>query len=124
MNDDAARLRKALVTAAIPLEVLAQQMLVKPYAEITAGLQSKVIEAVASIRQALSTAPQDQTPAPGSPWIAVSDRKPPKKEDVLVFSNKEVPAIYSAFWEGIRLPEDITHWMPLPQPPQSQEAGK
>jgi hypothetical protein len=47
-------LRGVLVKAAIPLEVLAGQITVKPYAEMTADFQRIIVETVAEIRAALA----------------------------------------------------------------------
>lgn len=67
-------------------------------------------------------------------WISVKDRLPDEEQKVLCFTCDEeiVVADFSHFsydfgelgeWHywGIRPPEFVTHWMPLPQKPESED---
>jgi hypothetical protein len=72
-----------------------------------------------------------------SKWISVKDRLPPLMESVLVsqFKSKIDNDIYVAWieklgiknkpmWQyswccGCYVPKGVTHWMPLPEPPQA-----
>jgi hypothetical protein len=67
-------------------------------------------------------------------WIAFSDRKPQKSGDVLIFTELGCGIAYYVVGEvtplqGDRflythlsgmhtIPQNITHWMPLPDPPK------
>jgi type VI protein secretion system component VasF len=50
-----AELKKVLVEAAIPLEVLAAQINLKPYTEMTLELQNQIIDVVRKIREAIKS---------------------------------------------------------------------
>ena len=61
-------------------------------------------------------------------WISVKDRLPDREVFVLAYSKREEYVImyYTGYyWEGwelsdsdsIQILHDITHWMPLPEPP-------
>lgn len=66
-------------------------------------------------------------------WVMASERLPDKNDTVLVFSANESdssPAIavfYDCNWtewivnSRFLKSSDVTHWMPLPQPPEVQE---
>lgn len=67
-------------------------------------------------------------------WISVKDRLPDEEQKVLCVTCDEeiVIAEFSHFsydfgelgeWHywGIRPPEFVTHWMPLPEPPESED---
>ena len=65
----------------------------------------------------------------GSKWISVGERLPERNTEVLVCDTKED---YVSVWEyigdGLWLgneiiwaTEDITHWMPLPEPPKEEK---
>jgi len=58
-------------------------------------------------------------------WIDVAERMPDDDTNVIVASDTE--AVFSAYWDGDswlspeecrRIRSRITHWMPLPEPPQ------
>lgn len=59
-------------------------------------------------------------------WISVEDRLPEAKELYLVCGNHWIagsrPIITTALWLGDRWDRDslfeITHWMPMPEPPK------
>jgi Protein of unknown function (DUF551) len=65
-----------------------------------------------------------------SEWISVKDRLPEESQDALAFDDCGVihMAIYSP--EGLvyrwhcdtygLYPHEVTHWMPLPEPPKEQ----
>ena len=53
-------------------------------------------------------------------WISVNDRLPDNPDPVLTFSNDIDGCLYRImsprFISGF--PEKVTHWMPLPEPPE------
>lgn len=58
-------------------------------------------------------------------WISVKDKLPNKKQEVICFDGKEVfsgveySEKYGFTWIDLGYtPNDITHWMPLPDPPK------
>lgn len=65
-----------------------------------------------------------------SEWISVEDRLPDELESVLVSRNGNVcnMFLHGGIWKpdgyGIRVThafDDVTHWMPLPEPPSDTE---
>ena len=55
-----------------------------------------------------------------SEWIPVTERLPPDEVRVLAYDGEDV--FESEYWHGgwdWELDADISHWMPLPVPPQS-----
>lgn len=67
-----------------------------------------------------------------SEWISVKDRLPLKGNPVIVFSrywsaNPFIARLRHGEWEGesiLSRPDSVTHWMPLPAPPDREEKGK
>jgi len=77
----------------------------------------------------------------GSPWISVKDRLPPAYDYVLVYAGNSIPCPIGiarndeTAWQPLDSfigacfgdvsfeydSEDITHWMPLPNPPKSND---
>lgn len=55
--------RRALVEAAIPLEVLAGQIATRPYRELSPEVQDGILNAVAHIRAAVTPTPPEKDPA-------------------------------------------------------------
>jgi hypothetical protein len=60
-----------------------------------------------------------------SKWISVKDRLPEKLKDVLVIRMNGEPDIEFLFYDGTWVgdtegKQDVTHWMPLPQPPKGE----
>ena len=71
---------------------------------------------------------KEQAPKFGK-WIRVKDRLPDKDQDVLCYSNKDGGYMFfgyrgyisGEFMEGGSLHiGDVTHWMPLPEPPKGE----
>lgn len=61
-----------------------------------------------------------------SEWISVDERLPQNDDRVLVYIHSErsytmldTDRILDGKW--VRWGEDVTHWMPLPQPPERKE---
>jgi hypothetical protein len=59
-------------------------------------------------------------------WISVKDRLPDYEAEVLIYSPETLIDLGSYSWRFERwrgssgaLVEGITHWMPLPEPPES-----
>lgn len=60
-----------------------------------------------------------------SEWIPVGDRLPDAGKDVLVYEQqwRKISIAYylhgAEIWEDVNaLQPDVTHWMPLPEPPK------
>lgn len=54
-------------------------------------------------------------------WISVDDRLPEEGDRVLSYSNggmMQRDYIYRNKWESYDRGYNVTHWMPLPKPPQ------
>lgn len=58
-------------------------------------------------------------------WISVKDRLPPKGQHVLVVRNHSLRSLYPidvVCWSEDYITHDIvTHWMPLPLPPTTED---
>ncbi|MCI3623719.1 DUF551 domain-containing protein, partial [Escherichia coli] len=83
--------------------------------------------------------PEFDGPTPVTPdsWISCSDRMPEDTKMLLAFSQGQIVA---AYWNWVVSPidykkyraftylsgnilDDVTHWMPLPEPPQEADNG-
>lgn len=73
------------------------------------------------------------TPANPQTWIPVSERLPKRFERVVVYLPKWRNQICIGYWSGdfwsvgpeIAENQEITHWMPLPEPPKEDaECGR
>lgn len=61
-------------------------------------------------------------------WTPVEERLPEKKTQVLVYSGNFAPFMEVAFYDGLWFSAwdgeteivDVTHWMPLPEPPEEE----
>ncbi len=78
--------------------------------------------------------PEFDGPTPGTPagWISCSERMPKGYADVLVTDGEHVEVKWwdeSGYWNSWTelssdiLAHEITHWMPLPEPPQEVNRG-
>lgn len=61
-----------------------------------------------------------------SAWISVKERLPPKGVDVMGFHRRFLPeACYnmSGYWYSSHdhEPREISHWQPLPEPPEESK---
>lgn len=68
------------------------------------------------------------TVEPASPWHRVEERLPDDSRDVLIFTASRITGVGSfirpnwyQWYSGGGLPVDVTHWMPLPEPPKEEE---
>lgn len=50
-------------------------------------------------------------------WISVKDRLPSREEKVIFTRNNQVDCGYFQYHWDI---SNVTHWMPLPQPPKDE----
>ena len=59
-------------------------------------------------------------------WIPVTERLPEPFDAVLIFDGTD-NVVTSAYmtrhkeWVGIRMRNNVTHWMPIPEPPKEVE---
>lgn len=60
-----------------------------------------------------------------SPWHRVEERLPDDSRDVIIFTASRIVGVGSfirpnwyQWYSGGGLPVDVTHWMPLPEPPK------
>ena len=58
-----------------------------------------------------------------SKWISVRDKLPEPFVNVVVFSKSQGVGMdyYDGKYWGF---DDVTHWMPLPEPPEEREENK
>lgn len=70
------------------------------------------------------------TVEPVSPWHRVEERLPDDSRDVIIFTASRIIGVGSfirpnwyQWYSGGGLPVDVTHWMPLPEPPKEEEHG-
>jgi hypothetical protein len=65
-----------------------------------------------------------------SKWISINDELPPFHKQILFYVNDQLPIMKGSFYrnshkfktyekytEAAFYKEDVTHWMPLPEPP-------
>lgn len=57
-------------------------------------------------------------------WVSVSDRLPEKSYDPVLLATKD-GEVYSGYFDfhkracvGVSFLDDVTHWMPYPEPPK------
>ena len=62
-----------------------------------------------------------------SPWHRVDDVLPDDSRDVIIFTASRIIGVGSfirpnwyQWYSGGGLPVDVTHWMPLPEPPEEE----
>lgn len=74
-------------------------------------IQRKSADALALIQQLEAQAPN---------WISVEERLPKKDERVLFFAKDSRATMDTAYGWWVRASEryKVTHWMPLPEPPE------
>jgi len=53
-----------------------------------------------------------------NPWISVEDRLPKEGAHILCYEPSCDRSVYAMEWENM-LNGYVTHWMPLPNPPES-----
>lgn len=57
-------------------------------------------------------------------WVSAKDRLPENGQNIIVYglhsldSREEIVVL--TYWDRVGLIENITHWMPLPQPPKDK----
>ena len=64
-----------------------------------------------------------------SEWISVKDRMPEEGVDVLVYgeichNKKGIEVDFVKNGDFVACDEDVTHWMPLPEPPKENDADE
>lgn len=80
-----------------------------------------------ALRYVLDLIADVPTLTPPNDWVSVEERLPPKKQNVLAYSPRSgiAEADYAdGVWMQYRwsaVMDDVTHWMPLPEPPERQE---
>ena len=63
-------------------------------------------------------------------WVSVEEKLPPPKQNVLAYSTRAgiAEADYAdGVWMQYRwsaVMESVTHWMPLPEPPEKESEGR
>lgn len=80
-----------------------------------------------AVRMAIRSAP---TITPQNEWVSVEEKLPPPKQNVLAYSTRSgiAEADYAdGVWMQYRwsaVMESVTHWMPLPEPPEKESEGR
>ena len=57
-------------------------------------------------------------------WVSVKDRMPPEDEAVLAWNKEGFPMIdvwSGKMWGFAGMVDEISHWMPLPEKPESED---
>lgn len=70
---------------------------------------------------------KDAPTVAASPWHRVEERLPDDSREVIIFTASRIEGVGSfirpnwyQWYSGGGLPVDVTHWMPLPEPPKEE----
>ncbi|HAU7821288.1 TPA: DUF551 domain-containing protein, partial [Escherichia coli] len=136
--EDAKELHEDLVRSHISQALSGEKMKKKDRDADLRWIHGVIVQAAWFVKASLEqTALSGTPPVTTDGWISCSERMPEDTKMLLAFSQGEIVAAYwnwvinpidykkyraFTYLSGIIL-DDVTHWMPLPEPPQEVNRG-